>query len=96
MKTFSSTKYFYTSHYKKYCSKVLDCIKSRLSWSDTQQLHDIIIVLASQGWQKAVEEDSLEAINRLVEQFSIPLVSAGADIRAIHGEFQELLQYITT
>ena len=97
VKNFSSTKSFYTSHYKEYCSKVLDCIKSRLSWSDAQQLRDIIFVLASQGWQKAVEEeDSLEAIDRLVEQFSIPLESAGADISAIHGEFQELLQYATT
>ena len=62
-----------------------------------QQLRDIIFVVGSQGWQNAVEEeDSLESVYRLLPQFSIPLQSAGADIGAIHGEFQELLQYATT
>ena len=49
------------------------------------------------SWQKAVEEeDSRESVDRLVQQFSIPLQSAGAGTGAFHGEFQELLQYATT
>ena len=51
-------------------------------------------VLATQGWQKAVdEEDPLEAVNHLVQQFTIPLQSASADIEGIHAEFGAMLQY---
>ena len=97
LKHFSSAKSYYTSHCKEYCSKVVECIKSQLSWSDMHQLRVIVFVLASQGWQNAVEEkDSVESVDTLVQQFSIPLQSAGADIGTIHREFQELLQYATT
>ncbi len=41
-----------------------------LSWSDTQLLRDIIFVLATQGWQKAVDEmNDLKFIDRLVDKF---------------------------
>ena len=96
LKNFSATKAYYTRHYAEFCSKVTECIKARLSWSSLQQLRDIIFVLASQGWQKAVDEnDSLKAIDRLVQQFSIPLESAGADIGEIHSEFEAVMQYAT-
>ena len=98
LKNFSATKAYYTSHCAEFCSKVTECIKARLSWSNLQQLRDIIFVLATQGWQKAVDEnDSLESIDRLVQQFSIPLESAGADIHVgeIHSEFEAVLQHAT-
>ena len=71
-------------------------IKARLAWSDLQQLRDIIFVLSTQGWQK-VDDDSLEAVERLVQQFSFPLESAGGDtcIGEIHSEFEAMLQYAT-
>ena len=73
LKNFSLAKCYYANHYTEYCSKVVECIKSRLSWSDMQQLRDIIFVLASQGWHKAVdEEESIESVDRLAQQFSIP------------------------
>ena len=96
LKNFSATKAYYTSHCAEFCSKVTECIKARLYWSNLQQLRDIIFVLATQGWQKAVDEnDSLECIDRLVQQFSIPLESAWADIGEIHSEFEAVLQYAT-
>ncbi len=46
------------------------CIREMLSWSDTQLLRDIIFVLATQGWQKAVDEmNDLKFIDRLVDKF---------------------------
>ena len=90
LKNFSATKK-YTRHHAEFCSKVTKCIKARLSWSSLQQLRDIIFVLATQGWRN----DSLEVIDRLVQQFSIPLESAGADIGEIHSEFEAVLQYAT-
>ena len=40
LKNFSLAKSYYANHYKEYCSKVVECIKSRLSWSDMQQLRE--------------------------------------------------------
>ena len=57
-------------------------------------LRDIILILATQGWQKLCDEnDSLEAIDRLVEHFSFPLLKANARVEAIHSEFESMLEY---
>lgn len=91
---FEAAKALYASKYKDYCSTVSECIKSRLAWSDLQLLRDIIFVLATQGWQKLLDEsDPLEAIDRLVEHFSIPLQKANVCTEQIHGEFESALQY---
>ena len=60
------------------------CIKARLEWSDLLILRDIIFVLSTHGWEKAIE-DQLEAIDRLVERFTVPLEGAGANPAEIHG-----------
>ena len=39
------------------------------------------------------EEESLKAINRLVDRFTIPLLGASADLEAISGEFKEMIHY---
>lgn len=85
---------YYASHYTEHCDAVTECIKSRMRWSDLQVLRDIILVLATQGWQKLVDEkNSLEAVDRLVTQFSIPLTGAGAQLEEIHTEFENVLEY---
>ncbi len=49
-----------------------------LSWSDTQLLRDIIFVLATQGWQKVVDElNDLKSIDGLVDKCISPLNGAG-------------------
>ena len=59
-----------------------------MNWSDVQVFRDIIIVLATQGWQKLVDdEDSLDAVDRLATQFSTPLQGAGVQLEEIHAEF---------
>ena len=53
-------------------------------------------MLATQGWQKLVDEgDDLKAVDRLVSQFSIPLQAAGTLIEEVHSEFQNVLEYAT-
>ena len=65
-----------------------------MEWSDLQLKRDIISVLATQGWEKLLEEnDPLECIDRLVTRFTIPLRGAQADCSKIKEEFQSLLQY---
>ena len=94
LKGFLEAKRYFESMYKDYCTKVSDCLKSRLSWSDLEMLRDIILVLATQGWQKLLDEDNtLDAIDRLVEHFSYPLTNAGICIEKIHSEFESMLQY---
>ena len=94
LKSFASAKAYYETHCVEYCTKVTQCIRSRLAWSDLQLLRDIIFALSSQGWEKAVDEgDKLEAIDRLSERFRTPLEAAGAQIDEIHTEFEGMLQY---
>ena len=58
-----------------------------MEWSDHQVMRDIISVLATQGWEKIVEEhDALECIDQLVAR-------AQADCSKIKEEFQSLLQH---
>ena len=39
-----------------------------------QLMRDIIFVLGTQGWEKAVEEDdSMDAIHWIVKRFTVPL-----------------------
>ena len=50
--------------------------------------------MTTQGWEKAIEEENdLQAVDRLVERFSVPLGSAGAQLLAIHNEFAEIMEY---
>ena len=91
---FEAAKTYFSNMYKDYCSKVSDCIKARLAWSDLQLLQDITFVLATQGWQKVLDEDDpLEAVDKLVEHFLIPLRKANICTEEIHSEFESTLQY---
>ena len=94
LKQFENAKSYFASNYKAYCTKVKSCMKSRLTWSDVQMLRDVILILATQGWQKLLDEnDNLNAIDRLVEHFSIPLVKANVCLETIHSEFEGILDY---
>ena len=94
LKNFDAAETHFENHHVEYCTLIKDNIKSRLAWSDLQCLRDIIFILATQGWQKALDENNpLEAVDRLVQQFTIPLQGAGADIAEIHAEFDAMLQY---
>ena len=65
-----------------------------MEWSDQQLMRDIICVLATQGWEKIVEENlPLESVERLVAKFTIPLQGAQANCDKIKEEMQSLLQY---
>ena len=62
-----------------------------MEWSDQQVMCNIISMLATQGWGKAVEEEeSLEFIDRLVLRSKIPLEGAKSDCSLIKEEFQSL------
>ena len=47
---------YYERHYKEFCAQVTECLRSRMAWSDQQVIRDIISVLATQGWEKQLEE----------------------------------------
>ena len=64
---------------KGFCEKVNACLRSRMEWSDQQLMRDIICVLATQGWEKIVENLPLDSVERIVENFSIPLHRAQAN-----------------
>ena len=94
LKRYPETLSYYSSKYKEYGSAVSEHIKSRLSWSDLQLMRDIIFMLSSHGWEKAIEEENdLAAIERLVEQFATPLLGAEADTNVIKEEFANMIEY---
>ena len=69
LKRFNEAQQYYTRHCKGFCEKVIACLHSRMDWSDQQLMHDIICVLATQGWKKIVEENlPLDSVERLVEK----------------------------
>ena len=81
VKLLSQAEVFYETHYPDYCSRVVQCIKTRLAWSDLQLMRDLVFFLSTHGWEKVlVDEDItddstaiMEPISRLVEMFKIPL-----------------------
>ncbi len=105
LKKFGEAQRYYEGHYKEFCAKVTECLRSRMAWSDQQVIRDIISVLATQGWEKQLEEETpLDSLDRLVERFATPLQGALADqrqplrprkikISKIREELESILQY---
>ena len=74
--------------------QVVQCMMTRLAWADLQLLRDIIFILATEGWQKAIDEkDDLKAVDRDVENFIIPLQAANVVVEEKHAEFDVLIQH---
>ena len=91
---FSEAETLYTSKFEDYCTRVSQCIKSRLSWSDLELLRDIIFMLNTNGWEKALEEENdMAAIERLVARFAVPLQGARANTDEMVKEFGEMISY---
>ena len=108
LRNLSQAKSFYESKHDEFCTSVTSCMKGRLAWSDLRVIRDVISVLATQGWQKSLDEedcesdiddaekmDPLEPIERLGVQFKIPLESAGVDISKLRDEFHDMMLYAT-
>ena len=81
-------------------------MKGRLAWSDLRVIRDVIVVLATQSWQKSLDEedcesdnedtekvDPLEPMERLGVQFKTLLQSAGVDINKLRDEFFDTMLY---
>lgn len=100
---FSAAQTHYDTFYQEYCQAIIEKIRVRLSWSDLQLLHDIIFVLATQGWQKVWEDYEaiasergstlLKPIDRLIDRFKFPLEKSGVLVMEIKEEFISLLSY---
>lgn len=72
-------------------------------------VRDVIFFLATQGWQKIIDDEdksgaeetqeeassAFEAVNRLTSRFKVPLEATGVEISDILGEFREMLVYAT-
>jgi len=95
LKNLTGVKSMFENNYKGYC------IKQRLEWSDMQLFRDVIEILATQGWQKIVDEHQDESgttepylsVTRLLARFKLPLESADTDVDAILSEFKEIVEY---
>ena len=64
-----------------------------MEWTDLKFVRDVILFLATQGWQKLADEENeagtestpsyIEAIARLTSKFKVPLESAGAVVSTL-------------
>ena len=105
LQNYDQAKNHYTAQYQHLCVSVTDCLKSRLAWSDLQLIHDVIFVLATQGWEKVLDvgDDSvsgevisdppMEAIIRLGLRFQHPLESNGVVVEELKDEFHDMITY---
>ena len=94
LRRFDAAELYYTRNYEEFCGQVTECLQSRMAWSDLEVIRDIISGLATQGWEKILEDEMpLDCIDRLVERFSIPLQGAQVDLSKIKEQFESVLQY---
>ena len=61
LRNLTQAKSFYEAKHQEYCASVTACMKSRLAWSDLTLIRDTITVLATQGWQKCLDEEECES-----------------------------------
>ena len=61
LKNLTEVKSMFERNYKFYRKKRTNSIKQCLEWSDLQLSRDIIEILATQGWQKIVDENQDES-----------------------------------
>ena len=94
LKRFNEAVSYFTRHHGEFCSQVTECIRTRMEWSNTEVIRDIISTLAVQGWEKLLDENtSFDFIERLVSKFSIPLEKGQADTGKVKEEFELVVQY---
>ena len=64
----------------------------RVEWSDQEAICDIISILAVQGWEKILEEETpLVFVSRLMDRFAAPLQGAQTNILNIREDFDSLM-----
>ena len=107
LKKFDQAEAHFTAMCVQLCSSVTRCLKSRLEWSDLELIRDMVVFLATQGWQKILDDQDAEnetdpvateaetPIQRLGRRFKIPLEAAGVDTEKLQEEFTEVLVYAT-
>ena len=98
---FDAAQQHLTSHCEEYCTAVLSCLRSRLEWTDLEFIRDVILFLVTQGWQKLLDEEIeanegyVQAINRLISKFKVPLEVSGVVVAKVADEFHGMLLYAT-
>jgi len=61
LKNVSQAKSVFENSHQRICSAITSCMKGRLAWSDLKLIRDAIFVLATQGWQRSLDEDDCES-----------------------------------
>ena len=49
---------YYQAHFDEYCTSLTTYLKSCLEWTDLEFMQDVILFLATQGWQKLADEEN--------------------------------------
>ena len=102
LKNLTKVKSMFERNCNLYCTKITNCIKQHLEWSDLQLFRDVIKILATQGWQKLDENkdengtfttEQWSSVTRLSTRFKLPLESAGTDVDVILSEFKDMVEY---
>jgi 7-cyano-7-deazaguanine synthase in queuosine biosynthesis len=50
IKKYSEAQTYYQNRSQDYCSKVTECIHSRMAWADLHLMRDIVFMLGTQVW----------------------------------------------
>ena len=63
MKRFFEAKSYFESHYKEFCQLVVENLRTRLQWPDMQLFQDVIVVLATQRWEKILQDEQNNVVD---------------------------------
>ena len=77
-----------------YTDSVVESLKQRVQDHLTTLLSDVLLVLATQGWEKSnYAELSVQAVERLTVTFIQPLQKAGAATEVFREEWIDMIEY---
>ena len=88
---------YLSRHKNEYMEAVIDCLKDRVKLQHVNLLTDILVVLATHGWNRTEKDDFANAsLQNIVDHFSVPLMKAGVDLTVLEEEWLEMVYYAKT
>ena len=85
---------FLKANHHRFSDLVQDCLRERLATQETNLLTHTLTILATEGWEKAIEASfAHSAIQDVSSRFQVPLEHATVDLSLLKEEWDDMLDY---
>ena len=81
-------------HKDEFVEAVLDCLMNHVKLQHVDLLTDILIILATHGWNRTDFADT--SLQNIVDHFAEPLVKTGVDVMVTEEEWVEMVYFTKT